>query len=100
MNRPGCVAAPLVDVPVVVGLQDREPGVEVRRAGEQLPAEFGNDGKHIEPSTPFTSMSRTRSAMSKQPDRISSNEVGSMPYSSGGRPATALSPMFGISLPS
>ena len=29
-----------------------------------------------------------------------SNEVGSMPYSSGGRPTTAFRPMFGICLPS
>src|SRR5581483_7799797 len=30
---------------------------------------------------------------------MSSNDVGSMPYSAGGRPATALSPMFGSSWP-
>ncbi len=73
------------------------------RSDERLnscPHRFGNDGKHIEPITPFASMSSTRSAKSKQPERISSNDVGSMPYSSGGRPATAFSPMFGISFPS
>ena len=45
-------------------------------------------------------MSLTRSWMSQQPLRIRSSAVGSMPYSSGGLPATALSPMFGISVPS
>src|SRR5581483_1762910 len=30
---------------------------------------------------------------------MSANEVGSMPYSAGGRPATALSPMLGNSAP-
>src|SRR6266446_222758 len=30
---------------------------------------------------------------------MSLNDVGSMPYSAGGRPATALSPMFGSSAP-
>lgn len=55
---------------------------------------------NIEPSTPPASMSLTRSAMSKQPGRISSNAVGSMPYSSFGRPATALSPTFGMTAPS
>ena len=44
-------------------------------------------------------MSLTRSAMSQQPGRISSKAVGSMPYSSLGRPATALSPTLGISAP-
>ena len=45
-------------------------------------------------------MSLMRSWMSQQPGRISSKAVGSMPYSSLGRPATALSPMLGIFDPS
>ncbi len=44
-------------------------------------------------------MSLMRSWMSKQPGRISSKEVGSIPYSSRGRPATALSPMLGMVAP-
>ena len=51
-----------------------------------------------EPSTPFAFMSRTRFSTSKQPARISSKDVGSIPYSSLGRPATALRPMFGTSI--
>ena len=31
---------------------------------QSCPQNWGNDGKHIEPSTPFTFMSRTRSWMS------------------------------------
>ena len=65
-------------------------------AANSRPEKPGNDGKHIEPSTPPAFMSLTRSSMSQQPGRISSKAVGSMPYSSLGRPATALSPMFGI----
>ena len=45
-------------------------------------------------------MSRMRSWMSKQPGRISLKRVGSAPYSSGGRPATALSPTLVASWPS
>src|SRR5262245_47552113 len=45
-------------------------------------------------------MSRTRWWMSKHPGRISVNRVGSTPYSSGGRPATALSPTLVASWPS
>ena len=44
-------------------------------------------------------MSSMRSSTFQQPGRISSNAVGSMPYSSRGRPATALSPMLGITAP-
>ena len=54
----------------------------------------------MEAMTPLASMSRTRAWMSKQPGRISAKEVGSIPYSSTGRPATALSPMLVASLPS
>ena len=36
------------------------------------PLKLGNDGKHIEPRIPPAFMSLTRSAMSKQPGRISS----------------------------
>ena len=45
-------------------------------------------------------MSFTRSSMSKQPARSSAKEVGSMPYSSGGRPATAFRATLEISWPS
>ena len=62
------------------------------------PENAGNDGKHMLASTPPALMSFTRSWMSKQPGRISSNDVGLTPYSSCGRPATALSPMLGIVL--
>ena len=54
------------------------------------PQNCGNDGKQSEPRTPLALMSLTRASMSHVPLRISSNEVGSMPYSSGGLPATAL----------
>ena len=61
----GVRAAPLVDVPVVVGLQQRERrGPCRRRAANSWPQKPGNDGKHIEPSTPLAFMSRTRSWMS------------------------------------
>jgi len=58
-----------------------------------------SDGKQTEAQMPPASMSLTRSWMSKQPRRISSNEVGSMPYYSRGRPATALSPTLGMVAP-
>jgi hypothetical protein len=45
-------------------------------------------------------MSLTRSSMSSQPARSSAKEVVSMPYSSGGRPATAFSATLEISWPS
>ena len=61
------------------------------------PAKPGIDGKHSEPSTPPAFMSLMRSSTSQQPLRISSRRVGSMPYSSRGRPATALSPTLVIS---
>jgi hypothetical protein len=54
----------------------------------------------MEPSTPPASMSLTRSWTFQQPSRISSKAVGSMPYSSLGRPATALRPMLGMVAPS
>src|SRR5690606_10243000 len=63
------------------------------------PEKDGNDGKHIEARMPPALMSLTRSWTSQHPGRISSNAVGSMPYSSLGRPATALSPMLGIVWP-
>ena len=69
-------------------------------AANRRPQKPGNEGKHIEPSTPPAFMSLTRSSMSQQPGRISSKAVGSMPYSSFGRPATALSPMLGMTEPS
>ena len=68
-------------------------------AAKSRPEKPGKLGKHIEPRIPPASMSFTRSAMSQQPGRISSKAVGSMPYSSLGRPATALSPTLGISAP-
>ncbi len=64
---------------------------------KSCPQNCGKLGKHIEPSTPLASMSAMRWSMSQQPLRISANEVGSMPYSAGGLPATALSPMLGSS---
>ena len=45
-------------------------------------------------------MSRIRSWMSKHPGRISLKLVGSTPYSSGGRPATAFRPTLVASWPS
>ena len=65
-------------------------------AAKTRPENPGNDGKHIEPSTPPAFMSLMRSWTFQQPGRISSKAVGSMPYSSLGRPATALRPMLGI----
>ena len=53
------------------------------------------DAKQAEPSTPFAFMSSMRDFRSQQPRRIWPSAVGSMPYSSGGRPATAFSPTFG-----
>src|SRR5947209_13427901 len=63
------------------------------------PENDGNDGKHIDPSTPPALMSFTRSWTSQHPGRISSKEVGLMPYSSFGRPATAFKPMLGMWAP-
>ncbi len=77
----------------------RASSLSSRRANS-WPQNWGKDGKHIDPSTPLALMSRTRSWTSKQPRRISSRELGSMPYSSGGRPTTAFRPTLGISLPS
>src|SRR3954468_20156818 len=57
------------------------------------------DGKLSDPRTPFAFMSRTRSWTLWQPARMSANDVGSMPYSAGGRPATAFRPMLGSSAP-
>ena len=54
------------------------------------------DAKQSEPSTPFAFMSSRRAFRFQQPRRIWPSAVGSMPYSSLGRPATALSPTFGI----
>src|SRR6185503_6638712 len=64
------------------------------------PQNCGYEGKFMEASTPLAFMSRTRSSTSKQPGRISLNRVGSTPYSSGGRPATALRPTLVASCPS
>ncbi len=58
------------------------------------------DGKQTLAYTPLRSMSASRARMSHAPRRISSNRVGSKPYSVGGRPATALKPTFAISSPS
>ena len=61
----GVGAAPLVDVPVVVApaaARARGPCRRARRTAGRRSC--GNDGKHIEPSTPLTFMSRTRSWMS------------------------------------
>ena len=65
MKRPGIGAAPLVDVPVVVGLHDceRELLVGARRANSR-PENDGNDGKHMHASTPPALMSFTRSCTS------------------------------------
>ena len=96
----GRVPAPLVDVPVVVRLREhdrRRPCPRAPRRDDRRSP--GRLGKFSEPSTPFAFMSRTRFSTSKQPSRISSKDVGSIPYSSLGRPATALSPMFGTSKP-
>ena len=58
----------------------------------------GNDGKFIVASTPPAFMSLTRSSALKQPGRISSRPWGSRPYSSFGRPATALSATLGMTV--
>jgi hypothetical protein len=49
-------------------------------------------GKHIDASTPFAFMSRTRSCTSKQPGRSSANEPGLKPHSSRGHPTVAAIP--------
>ena len=59
----------------------------------------GKEGKFIELRTPPAFMSLIRSCTSKHPGRISSKAVGSTPYSSLGRPATAFNPMFGMWAP-
>ena len=90
---------PLVDVPVVVrGGRTRRAVLVLRRRAEAAP-EAGEAREQIEPRSPLMFMSRTRSSTSKQPGRISSKEVGSFPYSSGGRPATAFKPTLGTSAP-
>ena len=53
----------------------------------------------MEPNTPPAFMSLMRSWTSKHPGRISSKAVGSIPYSSLGRPATAFNPILGICVP-
>ena len=92
-------ATPLVDVPVVVGPQDGEARSLSRQAAKSRALKPGKDGKFMEPRTPPAFMSLMRSWTSKQPGRISSKAVGSMPYSSRGRPATAFKPMFGMVCP-
>ena len=49
---------------------------------------------------PLAFMSSMRASTFQQPLRSWSSDVGSMPYSSGGRPATAFKPTLGIWLPS
>ncbi len=66
-------------------------------AAKSRPANPGMDGKQSDPSTPPAFMSLMRSSTSQQPLRISSRRVGSMPYSSFGRPATAFRPTLVIS---
>src|SRR5215472_12172187 len=64
------------------------------------PTKPGTVGKQSEPSTPLAFMSSMRASTSKQPRRSCESAVGSIPYSSGRRPATAFSPTFGICCPS
>ena len=87
-------------MPVVVRLHHREREIlVVARSRTGGPRTTGTTGSSSCASTPPALMSLTRSCTSKQPGRISSNAVGLTPYSSFGRPATAFSPMFGITAP-
>src|ERR1035437_9962428 len=63
------------------------------------PHRLGNDGKHIDASTPLAFMSRMRSWMLYVPGRSCEYAVGSIPYSSGGRPTTAFRATLGICSP-
>ena len=65
---------------------------------KRRPEKDGKLGKFIEPSTPAALMSFTRSSICHVPTRISSKAVGSTPNSLRGLPATALSPMFGMTV--
>ena len=54
-------AGPLVDVPVVVRAQPRASDSSLSAVcTKSLPAKDGNDGKHIDASTPLAFMSPTR----------------------------------------
>src|SRR5574338_258908 len=64
------------------------------------PTNPGTVGKQSEPSTPLAFMSSTRASTFQQPRRSCESAVGSIPYSSGRRPATAFRPTFGICWPS
>ena len=65
-----------------------------------MPVNVGKDGKQSDARTPFAFMSRMRSCTFQQPGRIWSYEVGSIPYSCGGRPTTAFKARLGICFPS
>src|SRR5256714_7890691 len=97
MNRPGCVPHHSSMCQSLYACARASAAFLSSRAANSRPANPGSDGKLREPITPLAFMSRMRFSMSKHPSRISAKLVGSIPYSSGGRPATALSPMFGTS---
>src|SRR2546423_14372187 len=97
MNRPGCVPHHSSMCQSLYACASASAASLSSRAANSRPANPGSDGKLREPITPLAFMSRMRFSMSKHPSRISAKLVGSIPYSSGGRPATALSPMFGTS---
>ena len=94
-------AAPLVDVPVVVGLQELAGRCPCRSSvANSCPQKPGTTGSTASRARRWRSCrGRARGCRSSRGGSRRS-ESASMPYSSGGRPATALSPMLGISLPS
>ena len=94
MNRAGW-HAPLLDVPIVVGAQQRE--AELGILGDEQPAgETWKRWKTDRGEDPARVHIFDALINCQHPGRISSRPCGSSPYSSLGRPATALSATLGI----
>ena len=99
MKRLGRGGAPLVE-DEVVPRETHAAASSFRRHRDSVePAKPGNDGKHSWACTPSRSMSASRARVVAT-GSISSKRTGSRPKSFGSFPATALSPMVGIILPS
>ena len=93
-------AAPLVDVPVVVRLQHGQRasslvGAAGANSDRRSPGTTGSTSSRAHRSRSCRARGR-RSRSSRR--RISPNDMGFMPYSSGGRPATAFRPKLAPSL--
>ena len=95
-EAPGVRAAPLVDVPVVVGADARRArGPCPRRARRAARRSAGTTGSSASRARRWRSCRGRARRRRSSPRASRRNASGSMPYSSGGRPATAFRPMFG-----